>query len=337
VTARCPRARARATTAPLALALLVTLTTATACAGDTPDGRAAIGTGPPRPTTPTSTSPSPRPPATPAPGTEGALVTPSGVVVPVVSRDDGRWTVTTPCGRSATVSGGTPVPTATVVLDPGHGGSDPGAISPGGLAESGVNLAVSRATQRALEEAGVSTLLTRTGDYDVELLTRSQVALATSARAFVSIHHNAEPDGPFPRPGSETYYQIASADSKRLAGLIYEEVVRALSPYPVAWVADRDAGAKYRPGRRGDYYAVLRQPAPVVSVLVELAFISNQAEAELVARPEVQEVEGQAVARGILRYLNSRDPGSGFVEPYPRQDPPPAPGPPAPPCRDPDL
>ena len=123
-------------------------------------------------------------------------------------------------------------------------------------------------------------------------------------------------------PGAETYYQIASPDSKRLAGLIYEEVVRAFSAYDIAWVADRDAGAKYRQGQRGDYYAVLRLPQDVVSVLVESAFVSNPAEAELINRPDVQRVEGEAVARGILRYLNTADPGSGFTEPYPRTDPP---------------
>jgi N-acetylmuramoyl-L-alanine amidase len=133
-------------------------------------------------------------------------------------------------------------------------------------------------------------------------------------------------------PGTETYYQFASPDSKRLAGLIYEEVVRALSAYDVPWVADRDAGAKYRPGQRGDYYAVLRLPQDVVSVLVEGAFVSNPPEAALLDRPDVQAAEGEAVARGILRYLNTGDPGSGFTEPYPRTDPPGSGG--VPPCRE---
>ena len=53
--------------------------------------------------------------------------------------------------------------------------------------------------------------------------------------------------------------------------------MRALAAYDVAWVADRDAGAKYRPGERGDYYAMLRLPQDVVSVLVESAFMSNPA------------------------------------------------------------
>ncbi|MGH9280982.1 MAG: N-acetylmuramoyl-L-alanine amidase family protein [Acidimicrobiales bacterium] len=298
-----------------------------ACAPTNGSGDATIGTGPRRTTT------VPR-----ALIDKGAIVSPAGVVMPIVERQGDAYAVSTPCGRAATVTSGRPVASAVVVLDPGHGGSDPGAVSPGGLRESPVNLAVSRYAQQALESAGVTALLTRTGDYDLELLSRAQIAKAVDAAAFVSIHHNAEPDGPWPRPGSETYYQIGSAASKRLAGLIYEEIVRALTPYAVTWVADLDAGAKYRQGTRGDYYAVLRQPAPVVSVLAELAFISNPPEAALIVRPDVQQAEGEAVARGILRYLRTQDPGSGFTEPYPRPTPPPGPGGgPAVGCVDPPL
>jgi N-acetylmuramoyl-L-alanine amidase len=265
------------------------------------------------------------------------LVTPGGVVAPVVSERPGRWVVRTPCGADRAVASGRPVRHVAVVLDPGHGGGERGARSPSGLAEATVNLEVARGAEAALQREGVTVLLTRTDDYDMGLAARAMIATSLSPRAFVSIHHNAEPDGPFPRPGTETYYQQASADSKRLAGLVYEEVVRALSPFDVGWVADTDAGAKYRPGRRGDYYAMLRLPAPVTSVLAELAFISNPPEAELLARPDVRAVEGEAVARGILRYLRTPDPGSGFTTPYPREDNPPGPGAPGPGCHDPAL
>ena len=321
---------------PLPALLLAGAVIAAGCGRTGPDAALVEGSGrvaPPTTTARVATV------ATPPPSGPGALVTPAGVVVPVISKDGEAWTVATPCGRTATLTGGTHVPAATIVLDAGHGGSDPGAVSPAGLAEEGVNLLVTGYAKAALERAGVSVLTTRTGNYDVELALRAQIAKAVNARAFVSIHHNAEPDGPWPGPGSETYYQIGSSDSKRLAGLIYEEIVRTLSRFTVAWVADRDAGAKYRPGRRGDYYAVLRQPAPVVSVLVEFAFISNPPEADLIARSDVQQAEGEALARGIVRYLTTPEPGSGFVEPYPRPDPPAGPpGPGAPvSCTDPSL
>jgi len=317
--------------------LLAAAVAATACAGGAggAGGELTQGSGA---TTSTTVAPSLAPAPAPAlPPGKGVIVSRAGVVMPVLSGAGGAYTVTTPCSRTATVTEGTPLARVSVVLDPGHGGTDPGAVSPGGLREKVVNLAVAGHTMAALEAAGVAAIMTRSGDHDLNLQPRADIAKALDARAFVSIHHNAEPDGPWPRPGSETYYQTGSADSKRLSGLIYEEVVAALSRYGVAWVADTDAGAKYRQGNRGDYYAVLRLPAPVVSSLVELAFISNPPEAELLARPEFQRVEGEAVARGILRYLNTRDPGSGFTEPYPRPTPPPGPPGPPPACTDPPL
>jgi N-acetylmuramoyl-L-alanine amidase len=324
------------------IVILVALLTAGACSSGDGDGAAVIDRAeqPVETTIAPTTVPVSTTTTEPDPAAAKAVLTPGGIVVPVIARAGDGWTVRTPCNATATVnrsrgrSAGSPV----VVLDPGHGGAEPGAVSPAGLAEKGINLAVARHTEDALEAAGVTTLLTRTGDYEVTLPTRSEIARSIDPKAFVSIHHNAEPDGPRAGPGAETYYQIASPDSKRLAGLIYEEVVKAMSQYRVAWVADRDAGAKYRPGSNGDYYAMLRQPGKVVSVLAELAFISNPPEADLISRPEVQKVEGEAVARGIIRYLTTRDPGSGFVEPYPRVDPPSGPGGgPGRPCRDPEL
>lgn len=272
---------------------------------------------------PTTAAPATTAPA-PAGGTTSAkvLVSPTGVVVPVTGREGEGYRVTTPCGRSAVVSGGTPVSDASVVLDAGHGGIEPGAVGPSQLAEKGVNLAVVEHAKAVLEAAGVSTVLTRTADYRITLAARADIVKALAPRAFVSVHHNAEPDGPRAGPGSETYYQIASPESKRLSGLVYEEVVKALSAYQIAWVADRDAGAKYRRNVAGDdYYGILRRTQGTPASLAELAFVSNPPEEELLRRPEVQQVEGQAVARGILRFLNTRDPGSGYVEPYPRESP----------------
>ena len=282
---------------------------------------------------PPSTEPVPSPPPS-APPPAAVVARPSspekakvvvserGVVLPVLARVAGGYRVETPCGNSAVVRSGTPVGSAEVVLDPGHGGDENGAIGPGGLAEKTVNLAVASYAKAALEHAGVAVVLTRTGDYRMTLGARAKVAQALRPRAFVSIHHNSDPDGRWPKPGTETFRQLGSDQSKRLSGILYEEVVGALSAYPVEWVADRDAGAKYRTNSRGgDYYGILRQSRGVTAVLAELAYISNSAEEELLSRPEVQKAEGEAVARAILRFFHSDDPGSGYTEPYPRSTP----------------
>ena len=284
-------------------------------------------------TAPTGTTSDAPPPLGTAPTPDGAptgdaagetkvVVSARGVVLPVRSRQGGGYRVLTPCSNNAVVTGGAPVSGAAVVLDAGHGGAEDGAVGPNGLTEKAVNLAVARHAQAALQRQGLTTVLTRTADYRMTLGARAEVARALRPRAFVSIHHNSVPDGPRPGPGTETFYQVESPSSKRLAGLVYEEVVKALSAYQVPWVADRDAGAKFRKNSRGnDYYGILRQTGGVTAVLSELAYISNPAEAQLLARPDVQQVEGEAVARGVVRFLTTPDPGSGYVTPYPRDEP----------------
>ncbi len=252
------------------------------------------------------------------------VVTATGVVAPVVRlNSDGTVAIRTPCEDVVNVRRVTDAGPVEILIDPGHGGVEPGAVGANGLAERTVNLAVSKLVVAALGAAGVRALLTRTGDYRVTLSQRANIAHAANPRALVSVHHNGDSDGPRAGPGSEMFFQHKSADSRRLAGLIYEEVVAALSQYQgIPWQADTDAGVKPRINSSGgDYYAMLRQPAPVTSVLAELLFMSNPPEAELVARPDVQLVEGNAVARGIVRYLTTKDPGSGYVEPYQRTQP----------------
>jgi N-acetylmuramoyl-L-alanine amidase len=151
---------------------------------------------------------------------------------------------------------------------------------------------------------------------------RDDLAVALHPQAYISIHHNAEPDGPTAdgTPGNETYYQIANPSSKRLAGILWEEITKAFERYQVPWVGDTDHGAKYRVGSRGDYYAVLRQTAGIDAVLSEAAFITNPPEEALLATPEFRHVEAQAIADAIVRFLTTPDPGSGFVTPYDRTE-----------------
>ena len=165
-------------------------------------------------------------------------------------------------------------------------------------------------------------MLTRSGDYQITLESRAEIARRLAPRVFVSVHFNAEPDGPSGKPGSETYYQLGSAESKRLAGLAYEELVSALRPYPTTWVADTDAGAKYRTNVEGhDYYGLLRRSAGVTTALLEVAFISNAPEERLIRTAEVQDRLGGAVAKAISRFLETKDSGSGFTVPYDRPSP----------------
>ena len=248
--------------------------------------------------------------------TRGVLLTDTGWVTPILSGlPDGRHRVWTPCGRQADIGGGRVVFDTDIVIDPGHGGSEPGAVGVDGLAEKNLNLAVSRRIRDALLEAGYTVVLTREGDDRVPIVTRAEIGRALDPVAFLSVHFNAGTEAPSPTPGTEMYHQIDRPDSRRLAGLLYEEARAVLDRYDVAWVALSDAGTMVRPNRDGDdYYGVLRRPGPVTSVLLEFAYLSNPPEERLVSDPDVQDALASSVVEAVTRYLQTDDPGSGFVD-----------------------
>lgn len=241
-------------------------------------------------------------PAVPA---AGAVQTPSGLVLPLVTdRGDGTFEVRTPCDATAAVAGEV-LAGAHVVLDPGHGGEEPGAVGENGLREADLNLDVAQRAAAILRGQGATVVLTRDADVRVTVATRAALAVALQPEAFVSIHHNAAPEGPSTAPGTEAYFQVASPESRRLTGLLVEEIRAVLAAFPVAWTSDADNGAKAR--LRGedpsqDYYGVLRQSAGVSAALVEAAYLSNPPEAELLARDDVRQAEAQAIATALLRF-----------------------------------
>ncbi|HEX2258374.1 MAG TPA: N-acetylmuramoyl-L-alanine amidase [Actinomycetota bacterium] len=337
---------------------LVALATLSACFARAPSPRAQQSLKPSQPPSSTKEA-TPPPPSSPPPATPGIVAQSSpppfsapgvlttgpagaglaggpgnrvigrlraGIPVPYTAIQSGWARILTPCEQTRwiRVDEGINAVRPLVILDPGHGGDEQGAVGPSGLTEKSVNLDVASKAAELLAAQGVPVVLTRTGDYRATLGFRVALAGAVRPDLLVSIHHNADPDGRMERPGSETYYQFRSQDSKRLAGLMFEEAIRALSTLPADWVGDTDAGAKWRLNSRGeDYYGLLRRArdAGVTSILAELAFVSNPSEEALLAREDTRRLEADAVARAVIRYLRSKDPGSGFTTPYPRTEP----------------
>lgn len=251
------------------------------------------------------------------------LATPKGFVLPIIGGGPGAWQVMTPCGKSGTVRGGDPIGGATVVLDPGHGGIETGSVGPGGTVERDLNMAVARRTKAVLEREGAKVVLTRTGDYRIALTTRAEIALRLQPPVFISIHHNGGHDEERATPGTEVFFQIDSPDSKRLAGILYEELFAYFSSFDgITWYADRDAGAKFRSNDSGgDYYGILRRTAGVTAVLSEALFLPNPQEEALLVREDVQQGEAEAITRAVRRFMLGEDAGSGFTDPYPRVEP----------------
>ena len=258
-------------------------------------------------------------PAAPVTAATTAVLTARGVVVPLVRlNSDGSAVVATPCQKTVTLKKKvTGIGQVDALIDAGHGGDDPGAIGHNKLREKDLNLAIAQLAVDAINASGAYTaLLTRTDDYDMTIGARHALVAAIKPRAFVSVHSSGDAGTASPDPGTDVYYQHGSVDSRRLAGIIYEEVIGALTNYDEQrWRARSDKGVKERLDESGqDYFELLRQPAGVASALTELALLSHPDEAELLAQAEVQRALSLAVARGVDRYFRTKETGSGYVK-----------------------
>lgn len=173
-----------------------------------------------------------------------------------------------------------------VMLDPGHGGADPGAIGIGGLQEKGVVIAVSHHTANALRSQGIAVQMTRQGDETVDLQPRVDRAAAANATIFVSIHANAVN---MQRPevnGLETYY--FNDTSLPLANAIHRRVMGTM--------AMNDRGVK-----QARFFVLRHTTMP--SALIEIGFVTGALDAPKLRDPQWQAQMGHAIAQGILDYL----------------------------------
>ena len=172
---------------------------------------------------------------------------------------------------------------ATIVLDPGHGGHDPGGIPGQRVVEKRAALDVALRVRARLQAAGQKVIMTRSSDVFVELSQRVAAAnRAPSKAVFVSIHFNSAPNSG--AHGIETYH--FDRRSARLAAAIHQRVVAA--------TGEEDRGV-----RKARFY-VLRYNRRV-AVLAELGFLTNAQEGGRVARSsEYRQKLANAVASGVL-------------------------------------
>jgi len=180
-----------------------------------------------------------------------------------------------------------PVPRgrALVVIDPGHGGKDSGAPGLGGLLEKDVVLPISKRVAAILEQNGVQTILTRDSDFFVELQGRVNIAERANASLFVSIHGNAVGNRPDVN-GLEVYYY----DS----GYNLAEVVRRSILQNISTIKDRGT-------RKARFYVLRKSSMP--SILVEVGYMTGREDNPRLGSPEYQNRMAEAIARGVLRYL----------------------------------
>lgn len=218
----------------------------------------------------------------------------------------------------------------TVVLDPGHGGSESGAVSASGTAEKELTLLLAQAVKRRLEERlGVRVVLTRDEDALLPLATRSGIANEFKADIFISIHLNSS-TGSSAR-GAETYFlspeasdEMASAAAARESASANSEEADALySLQLILWdlaqtrhlsesqrlakliqgelnteLGLRDRGVKQAPFR-------VLMGAAMPAVLVELGFLSNPEEEKKLLAPAYRAQLADALVRALGRFQAS--------------------------------
>ncbi|MBC2726094.1 MAG: N-acetylmuramoyl-L-alanine amidase [Desulfosporosinus sp.] len=207
-----------------------------------------------------------------------------------------------------------------IVIDPGHGGADPGAQN-SGIKEKDLNLDISLRVGKVLESKGCIVILTREVDKDfflpgfvkgrmakrVELNSRINIAKENNADLFISVHANS-----FPKPnsyGMETYYHLKSSNGKALAETIHEQL-SLVQP------------DNKRKAKAGDYYIINQTEVP--AVIVEVGFISNPRERKLLLSEDYRNLVANAIGTGVEHYFEVFPMGVRENSPTVTQDIPPS-------------
>jgi len=205
----------------------------------------------------------------------------------------------------------------TVVLDPGHGGEDPGAVSDSGILEKEINLNIAMEVKRLLEADGYTVLMTRTEDtliYDdtatgetamrkQDLERRKRMMDESGADIVISIHMNKFPDASV--RGAQTFFTKESPDSQRLAKAIQQSIVDNADPN------NRRAALV----KRDD--VIITKNVQTTTIIVEGGFLSNPEEEQLLSNTEYQNKLANAIKLGIDTFFQQATPSSEQTSPPP--------------------
>ena len=204
--------------------------------------------------------------------------------------------------EAAMVSNETAEKEKVIVIDAGHGGADPGMIGIGGLEEKGINLAVSMKLKEALENQGFTVVMTRQEDKGLyeegtrnkkvqDMQNRIEIMEKAKPILAVSIHQNSYTEESV--KGPQVFYYETSAEGQKLAVNIQSALNTELSTE--------------RPRKeKGNTSYFLLKKSPCVLNIVECGFLTNKQEAELLQTEEYQQKIVEAVAKGIVQYMEGK-------------------------------
>ncbi len=190
----------------------------------------------------------------------------------------------------------------TVVIDAGHGGSDPGKVGVNGSIESEINLQITKKLKKYLEKKGIEVVLTRKdenglyAEYDTnkkksDMNKRCGIVNQIEPDILVSIHQNSYSSEGV--KGAQVFFFKNSNDGEKLAKIIQNHLITEV---------DNDNGRQHK--ENGNYYILKNVQCP--AVIVECGFLSNYSEAELLVTDEYQEKLAVAIGNGMIEYLERK-------------------------------
>lgn len=195
----------------------------------------------------------------------------------------------------------------TIVIDPGHGGFDGGAVSADGVSEKNINLAISMQLKKYIENSGGNVIITRDGDYALndeksvvtkqkkrsDLVNRKDIINSSKGDFLISIHLNFFSETKY--KGAQVFYEPVHNQSKILAELLQSILVENLDKENNR-VASKISDSKF-------LYKDLQIPA----VIVECGFLSNEKEAKLLNDKSYQKRIAYSLYTGICKYYTTTD------------------------------
>jgi len=189
-----------------------------------------------------------------------------------------------------------------IVIDPGHGGFDPGKMGINQMPEKDVNLAIAKMLRDDLEACGVRVVMTREEDCALcdegaenakvqDMKRRIEIIEEAKPIAAVSIHQNSYPESYV--KGAQVFYYVDSKEGMELAESLQARLIAELDPENGRKIKDNNS-----------YYLLKKTSVPIV--IAECGFLSNWEEAEKLSEPEWQEEVAWALYLGIMDYLEKK-------------------------------
>lgn len=191
----------------------------------------------------------------------------------------------------------------TIIIDPGHGGKDPGKVGAAGTLEKELNLKIALYLKDILEKQDMKVIMTRTEDNDLSKTStnfkisdmKERVALIrkNNADLVISIHQNSYTSADI--YGAQCFYHTNSTEGKKLAATIQNQIITSTNQTKIRQIKGNN-----------DYYLLKHSSIP--TVIVECGFLSNPQEEQLLLTDEYQRKIAWAIHLGVLQYLNRAAP-----------------------------